>query len=164
MSQARRFAFTCGELAAAVKLADAHTIHALIERFMRWNLPAVGAAIVSGGVPVDTVTITTPYAGLVFLPSEGEGTAAAKLPAVGQEVMADTPLLRLVEPRSFMIVVHVPEARAHWLRVGQRGVATSAGIQLPKNFDQLIEQAEKDLGPIPQPEEDWDEPETGAGS
>jgi Cu(I)/Ag(I) efflux system membrane fusion protein len=108
-----------GELAAAVKLADAHVIHALIERFMRWNLPAVGAAIVSGGAPVDTVTITTPYAGLVFLPSEGEGTAAAKLPAVGQEVMADTPLLRLVEPRSFMIVVHVPEARAHWLRVGQ---------------------------------------------
>jgi Cu(I)/Ag(I) efflux system membrane fusion protein len=109
-----------GELAAAVKLADAHTIHALIERFMRWNLPAVGAAIVSGGVPVDTVTITTPYAGLVFLPTDGEGMAAAKLPAVGQDVMADTPLLRLVEPRSFMIVVHVPEARAHWLRVGQR--------------------------------------------
>lgn len=108
-----------GELAAAVKLADAHTIHALIERFMRWNLPAVGAAILSGGAPVDTVTITSPYAGLVTLAAEGDGMAAARLPSVGQEVMADTPLLRLVNPQAFMVVVHVPEARAHWLRVGQ---------------------------------------------
>ena len=107
------------ELAAAVKLADAHTLHALIERFMRWNLPAVGAAIIGGGAPVDTVTITSPYAGQIILPSEGAGMSAAKLPNVGQEVMADTPLLRLVEPRSFMISVHVPEARAHWLRLGQ---------------------------------------------
>ena len=107
------------ELAAAVKLADAHTIHALVERFMRWNLPAVGAAILGGGPPVDTVTVTSPYGGLVILPPEGTGMSAAKLPNVGQEVMADTPLLRLVEPRSFMISVHVPEARAHWLRAGQ---------------------------------------------
>lgn len=107
------------ELAAAVKLADAHTIHALVERFMRWNLPAVGAAILGGGAPADTVTITSPYAGLIILPSEGAGMSAAKLPNVGQEVMADTPLLRLVEPRSFMVSVHVPEARAHWLRLGQ---------------------------------------------
>ena len=107
------------ELAAAVKLADAHTIHALVERFMRWNLPAVGAAILGGGPPVDTVTVTSPYGGLVILPPEGTGMSAAKLPNVGQEVMADTPLLRLVEPRAFMVVVHVPEARAHWLRVGQ---------------------------------------------
>ena len=86
---------------------------------MRWNLPAVGAAIIGGGAPVDTVTITSPYAGQIILPSEGAGMSAAKLPNVGQEVMADTPLLRLVEPRSFMISVHVPEARAHWLRLGQ---------------------------------------------
>ena len=108
-----------GELAAAVTLADAHAIHALTARFTRWNLPAVASAILNGAAPTDTVTITTPFAGLVVLGLGGEGMAAAKLPNVGQEVMADTPLLRLVEPRAFMVVVHVPEARAHWLRVGQ---------------------------------------------
>jgi len=108
-----------GELAAAVKLADPHAIHALTERFSRWNLPAVATAIRDGAAPTDTVTITTPFAGIVVLGLEGEGMAAAKLPNIGQEVMADTPLLRLVEARTFMVVVHVPEARAHWLRAGQ---------------------------------------------
>lgn len=108
-----------GELAAAVKLADPHTIHALVERFMRWNLAPVAAAILGGGAPVDTITIASPFAGIVILNLEGEGMGPVKLPQVGQEVMADTPLLRLVEPRSFMLVVHVPETRAHWLREGQ---------------------------------------------
>jgi Cu(I)/Ag(I) efflux system membrane fusion protein len=108
-----------GELAAAVKLADPHTIHALVERFMRWNLVAVAQAVLGGGAPVDTVTITSPFAGLVVLNLESGGMEAARLPQVGQEVMADTALLRLVEPRAFMLVVHVPETRAHWLRVGQ---------------------------------------------
>ncbi len=108
-----------GELAAAVKLGDAHTIHALAERFMRWNLTSLAQGILGGGAPVDTVTITSPFAGIVVLNLEGEGMEAGKLPQVGREVMADTALLRLVEPRSFMLVVHVPETRAHWLRVGQ---------------------------------------------
>ena len=81
---------------------------------------AVASAILHGSAPTDTVTITSPFAGLVVLGLEGEGMTAAKLPNVGQGVMADTPLLRLVEPRAFMVVVHVPEARAHWLRVGER--------------------------------------------
>ncbi len=108
-----------GELAAALKLADPHTTHALIERFLRWNLAKVAEAIVAGGAPVDTITITSPFSGIVVLALEGEGMEGAKLPQVGQEVMADAPLLRLVEPRSFMVVVHVPENRAHWLREGQ---------------------------------------------
>lgn len=108
-----------GELAAAVKLADTPSIHALTARFARWNLPAVASAILNGSTPTDTITITTPFSGIVVLALEGEGMAAAKLPTLGQEVMPDTPLLRLVEPRSFMVVVHVPEARAHWLRPGQ---------------------------------------------
>ncbi|MBI5689177.1 MAG: efflux RND transporter periplasmic adaptor subunit [Verrucomicrobia bacterium] len=108
-----------GELAAAVKLGDAHTIHALVERFMRWNLAAVAAAIVEGKAPVDTLTLTTPFSGLVVPGPEGGTMDATRLPQVGQEVMADTVLLRLVEPRSFMITLQVPEARAHWLRVGQ---------------------------------------------
>ncbi len=108
-----------GELAAAVKLADAHSVHALTERFTRWNLTSVATAIRNGSAPTDTVTITSPFSGIVVLSLEGDGMAAAKLPYVGQEIMPDTPLLRLVEPRTFMVVVHVPEARAHWLRVGQ---------------------------------------------
>jgi Cu(I)/Ag(I) efflux system membrane fusion protein len=108
-----------GELAAAVKLADAHTIHALTQRFQRWNLMDLAVAILRGEAPVDTITITSPYAGLVVLALEGEGMGNARLPQVGQEVMADAPLLRLVEPRAFMLVIHVPEHRAHWLRIGQ---------------------------------------------
>ncbi len=109
-----------GELAAALKLPDGHSLHALTERFIRWNLLPVATAILQGGAPVDTVTLTTPFAGIVTIAGDAaEGMAPARLPQVGQEVMADTPLLRLVEPRSFMVVVHVPEARAHWLRPGQ---------------------------------------------
>ena len=54
------------------------------------------AGATNGAAPTDTVTITTPFAGLVVLGLPGEDMAAAKLPNVGQEVMADTPLLRLV--------------------------------------------------------------------
>ena len=51
---------------------------------------------------------------------EGEaGEKAMSLPKVGQEVAADAPLLRVVEPHSFMLVIHVPETRARWVRVGQ---------------------------------------------
>ena len=108
-----------GELAAAVTLGDAHTLSALLQRFMRWNLAALAEGVIAGKGPVDTFPITTPYGGLVVLDAGEPGMAPARLPQVGQEIMADTPLLRLVEPRSFMVVVHVPETRAHWVRVGQ---------------------------------------------
>jgi Cu(I)/Ag(I) efflux system membrane fusion protein len=108
-----------GELAAAVALGDAHTLSALLQRFMRWNLASLAEAVVAGKGPVDTFPITSPFSGLVVLNLEGEGMDKGKLPQVGQEIMADTPLLRLVEPRRFMLVIHVPETRAHWVRVGQ---------------------------------------------
>jgi membrane fusion protein, copper/silver efflux system len=109
-----------GELAAAVKLGDQPTIRALTERFNRWNLGNVARVILDGGAPNDTVTITAPFAGRVVLALEGETEAmSARLPQVGQEVMADTVLLRVVDPFAYMLVVHVPETRAHWLRVGQ---------------------------------------------
>ncbi|HEX2851987.1 MAG TPA: efflux RND transporter periplasmic adaptor subunit [Opitutaceae bacterium] len=109
-----------GELAAAVKLGDQPTIHALTERFERLNLAPVARAILDGGAPVDTVTIASPFAGRVILALEGETDAmTARLPQVGQEVMADAPLVRLVQPYSYMLVIHVPETRAHWLRTGQ---------------------------------------------
>jgi membrane fusion protein, copper/silver efflux system len=109
-----------GELAAAVKLGDQPTVRALTERFDRWNLGAVAKAILGGGAATDTVTVTSPFAGRVVLALDGEAEAmAARLPQVGQEVKADEVLLRLVDPAAYMLVIHVPENRAHWLRVGQ---------------------------------------------
>ncbi len=109
-----------GELAAAVKLGDQPTINALRDRFERWNLPDVADAILNGGAPTDTVTITSPFAGRVVLALEGDGEGmTARLPQVGQEVMGDAPLLRLVDPSAYMLVVHVPENRAHWVRENQ---------------------------------------------
>ena len=110
-----------GELAAAMKLGDQATIGALTDRFERWNLAGVAKAILDGGAPVDTITITSPFAGRVVLALEGEvGDAMnANLPQVGQEVMADAILVRVVDPYAYMLVVHVPETRARSMRVGQ---------------------------------------------
>jgi Cu(I)/Ag(I) efflux system membrane fusion protein len=109
-----------GELAAAVRLGDQPTINAIRNRFERWNLGHIASSILEGGAPTDTITITSPYAGRVVLALEGETDAmSARLPQVGAEVMADAPLLRLVDPFAYMLVVHVPETRAHWLRNGQ---------------------------------------------
>jgi Cu(I)/Ag(I) efflux system membrane fusion protein len=110
-----------GELSAAVQLGEPRAIRALSERFERWNLSAVAKAIRDGGAPVDTVTITSPFAGRTILALEGEGDAmaGARMPQVGAEVTADAPLLRLVQPQVYMLVIHVPESRAHWLAVGQ---------------------------------------------
>jgi membrane fusion protein, copper/silver efflux system len=109
-----------GELAAAVQLGDEPTLRALTERFERWNLGPVARSILAGRSPVDTVTITSPFTGRIVLALDGEAEAMnVRLPQVGQEVMADSPLIRLVDPHAYMVVVHVPENRAHWLRVGQ---------------------------------------------
>jgi Cu(I)/Ag(I) efflux system membrane fusion protein len=107
-----------GELAAAVKLDDAPTIRALTARFERWNLLAVGEAVVKGSDPVDTVTIRSPFAGRVIMAEEG-GAMTGKLPEVGEELMPDRPLIRLIDPHAFMVVIHVPETRARWVREGQ---------------------------------------------
>lgn len=123
-----------GELAAAVQLGDQSTIRALTQRFERWNLAGVAQAILEGGEPTDTVTITSPFAGRVVLALDGETEAMnARLPQVGQEVMADSVLVRLVDPSAYMVVVQVPENRAHWLRVGQPAHLASDDVgELPE--------------------------------
>jgi Cu(I)/Ag(I) efflux system membrane fusion protein len=110
-----------GELAAAVSLGDQATINALRDRFERWNLAAVADAILNGTAPTDTITITSPFAGRVVLalPGDSDAMASSRLPQVGQEVMGDAPLLRLVDPSAYMLVVQVPENRAHWVRANQ---------------------------------------------
>jgi Cu(I)/Ag(I) efflux system membrane fusion protein len=106
------------ELAAAAKLADTAARDALLGRFERWNLRPVAEAILGGAAPSDTVTIRSPYAGLVMGQSKDEAMAA--LPLLGEEIMADRALVRLVAPDAFMVVVYVPETRARWLREGQK--------------------------------------------
>lgn len=121
-----------GELAAAAKLGDQPAVNALTARFQRWNLPAVAAAILAGGEPSDTVTITSPYAGRVLAGAEEGDGMAGKLPEVGEQIMPDRPLVRLIDPHAFMIVVHVPENRARWLRAGQTArLATDDFGELP---------------------------------
>lgn len=108
-----------GELAAAVKLSDDAAVRALTERFERWNLGDVARAVVAGHPPVDTVTVRSPFAGRSVSTLGDEGGEMQRRPQVGKEVMADTPLLTLVSTDHFMVVVHVPETRAHWVHVGQ---------------------------------------------
>jgi membrane fusion protein, copper/silver efflux system len=109
-----------GELAAAVQLGDEPTLRALTQRFERWNLAPLAEAILQGETPRDTITITSPFSGRVILDLPGRGEAmSVRLPQVGQEVMAETPLLQLVDPQAYFVVLQVPENRAHWLRVGQ---------------------------------------------
>jgi hypothetical protein len=68
------------------------------------------------------------------------------------EVPREEPLPIATEPEGIMIVVAGGEQSGHgyWLEVGHSGyVATSAEIELPANWDELLAQAEADLGPAP---------------
>lgn len=106
-----------GELAAAIKLGDAGMTKSVTDRFARWNLGHVAEAIAKGDAPADTVTIRSPYAGRVVVAEEMGKEGMVK---IGAEVMPDKPLVRLLDPSAFMVVVHVPEPRARMIREGQR--------------------------------------------
>lgn len=104
------------ELQTAVKLGDKSLIENLRQRFARWNLTPVADAVIKGGEPVDTVTITSPVGGQVWL-EDMEKVDEDLL--VGKEISADTMLLRLVDPQKLVLIVHVPETRAAFLRENQ---------------------------------------------
>lgn len=61
------------------------------------------------------------------------------------------PMPIAMRPENIKIVVAGPAGFGHpyWLRVGQRGGATTAEIRLPAKWERLLERAEEDLGPIP---------------
>ena len=105
------------DLHAAVSLGNEGLVRALSDQLRRANLSDVADAVVAGGVPVDTVTIRSPFAGIVVLDAR-MGSADA-LVTVGQELAADMPIVKLEDPESFMVVVQVPEPRMRFLRVGQ---------------------------------------------
>lgn len=104
------------ELQTAVKLGDQALIASIRQRFVRWNLAQVADAVIAGGVPVDTVTITSPVSGQVWF--ENMEKVDEDL-LVGREVAPDTMLLRLVDPGKLVLVLHVPETRASFLRDNQ---------------------------------------------
>jgi membrane fusion protein, copper/silver efflux system len=105
-----------GELKTAVTLQDKKLIDALRERFVRWNLTAYADKIIAGGEPLDTVTITTPVGGQVWLEMLDQVDEDL---LVGREVKADEPLIRLINPQRMTMIVHIPETRADFVREQQ---------------------------------------------
>lgn len=105
-----------GELAAAVKLGNQALVAALRERFARWNLGELAQEIERGGAVRDTVTIRSPFSGQVLLRDFEMVNESLE---VGREVMADTPLVRLVDSDRLVLVVQVPETQARFLEEGQ---------------------------------------------
>ncbi len=118
-----------GELAAAVKLGDTNLVRNLRQRFERWNLADVADHVVAGNAPQEIITIRSSAAGQVLL---SDMSALDEALEVGREVMPDTQLLRLVDPNRLVLIVHVPESRARFLREGQSAQIDS-----------------DDLGPLP---------------
>lgn len=104
------------ELQTAVKLGDKSLIDNLRQRFVRWNLAPVADAVIAGGEPLDTVTITSPVGGQVWF--ENMEKVDEDL-LVGREITADTLLLRLVDPNKLVLILHVPETRAAFLHENQ---------------------------------------------
>jgi len=110
------------ELLAAKRFGDLVLVEALSARFTRWNLAALATAVLAGTPPVDIITIASPFAGRVQVDGSADDNHGGKvaLPHVGEEITADRPLVSLVDPERFMIVVHVPEPQARFLRLDQR--------------------------------------------
>ena len=111
-----------GELAAAVKLGDTNLVRNLHQRFERWNLADVAEHVIAGQPPQEIITIRSSAAGQVLL---SDMAALDEALEVGREVMPDTQLLRLVDPNRLVLIVHVPESRARFLREGQSALIDS---------------------------------------
>jgi membrane fusion protein, copper/silver efflux system len=133
-----------GELQAALRLGDRGLIDSLVARFARWNLQSVADAVLRGEPIQETATIHAPFAGVVYLLDEEMVNEEL---AVGREVQADTILLRLVDPDWLVLVVHVPEHRARWLREGQRvAISTDDHGALPQ-IDARISRLANEINP-----------------
>lgn len=133
-----------GELAAAIRAGDAGLAAAIEERFARWNLAPVAAAIRAGHPPTDTVTILSPAAGQAYLDDQDMVNATLM---VGSEVRPDMPLLKLVDAHRLTLVLAVPETRARFLRAGQRvRLASDDAGDLPE-VDAVIGRVANELDP-----------------
>ncbi|MEK7413048.1 MAG: efflux RND transporter periplasmic adaptor subunit [Planctomycetota bacterium] len=117
------------ELATALRIKDHLLKSSVIARFARWNLTHVADAIIAGGQPLETIVIRSPFAGRTIGDEESNKEGMVK---IGQDIDPGQPLVRLVSPDSFMLVVHVPEPRARLIRTGQRVALASDDVgELP---------------------------------
>ncbi len=132
------------ELAAAVKGGRRELVEALTDRFARWNLSHVAAAIIAGHAPTDTVTLLSPAAGQAWLADQD---MVNKTLMVGTDVTADMPLLKLVDAQRLTLVVHVPEPRAHFLRVGQAVLLASDDLGELPDVTAVIARVANEINP-----------------
>ncbi len=133
-----------GELAAAIASGNADLVKAIEERFLRWNLAHVAAAIRAGNPPVDTVTIFSPTAGQAYLDDQDMVNTTLM---VGGEVAADMPLIKLVDPHKLVLVIHVPETRSVFLRAGQKVRLSSDDLGELPEIDATIGRVANELNP-----------------
>ncbi|MCX8040692.1 MAG: efflux RND transporter periplasmic adaptor subunit [Planctomycetota bacterium] len=105
------------ELAAALAAGDTTRAAALDERFARWQLAPLAAAIRAGAAPSRIVTILSPASGQVWFADEEAVNRALR---VGSAVAADSPLLTVVDPERRVVILAVPEIHAGLVANGQR--------------------------------------------
>lgn len=132
------------ELQSALRRGDGSVIAGLRNRFARWNLEPVAAAILAGGEPVDTVTITTPFTGQVLMQDQ---KMVNETLLVGKEIKSDEPLLRVVDPDALTVVAHVPEKHAWMLREGTPVELRSDDRGLIRNVDARISRVGNEINP-----------------
>lgn len=133
-----------GELAAAISSGNAGLVRAIEERFARWNLSHVAAAVQAGKPPTDTITIFSPVAGQAYLDDQ---TMVNKTLMVGAEISADMPLIKLVDAKRLTLVLQVPEPRAHFLRAGQRVRLASDDLGELPEIDAVVGRVANELNP-----------------
>jgi Cu(I)/Ag(I) efflux system membrane fusion protein len=105
------------ELQAALKLGEPAVVAALKDRFARLNLASVADAIMAGGQPHDTVTLTSPFAGHVHNAMQGGKDEPPPL-QIGEQLSADRTLITLLDHDALMVKIHVPEVYSRYLRTG----------------------------------------------
>ena len=105
------------ELQAALKLGEPAVVAALKDRFARLNLASLADAIMAGGQPHDTVTLTSPYAGHVHSAMPGGGDESPPV-QIGEQITADRTLITLLDHEALMVKIHVPEIYSRYLRTG----------------------------------------------
>ena len=132
------------ELRTAVRLGDAALIAAQRERFARWGLDAVADAVIAGAAPSATVTIRAPVTGQAWL---ADTAMVDETLMVGKQVQPGEVLLRIVDPDRLAIVLHVPEARARFVREGARAaIATDDAGELPQ-IDARVTRVGNEINP-----------------
>jgi len=134
-----------GEYVAALKMGDSNLVRNVRQRFARWNLLDIADNLEKGGAPQEIITIRSPVAGQVLL---DDMNAVDETLEVGREVMPDTQILRLVDSDKLVLVVHVPETRARFLREGQEVLIESDDLGPLPNLQATVGRLAAEIDPL----------------